>query len=133
LSVIDPAPDRYYGRPPARSQPAESSWLTDVGLGLDVLVPASLLVLLALATGSLPAYGIVRQVEKDSGTLMGKTTVCQTLERLEEAGWVEVAERSGPVSGRTFTMTPAGRNALRSEIGRIERLAALARERRVLR
>jgi DNA-binding PadR family transcriptional regulator len=129
MSVIDPGPDRYFGR---RSGRSDGALLTEESPRLDVVVPASLLVLLALATGPLHAYGVARQVERDSGTLMGKGTVLQTLERLEEAGWIELLEGSGPVAAGTLRMTVAGRNALRSEIGRIHRLAALARERRIL-
>ena len=133
MSVIDPGPDRYYGARTSRwGSPAAAAALDGAGPRVDVLIPASLLVLLALGRGPLHAYGIMLQVQRDVGTLMGKAAVLGTLDRLEEAGWVAVRPESEWATERTFEMTPSGRNALRSEIGRIHRLAALARERRIV-
>jgi DNA-binding transcriptional ArsR family regulator len=132
VSVIDPGPDRYYGARDAGWSPSGTATLGGGSPRLDVLIPASLLVLLALGRGPLHAYGVMLQVERDSGTLMGKAAILGTLDRLEEAGWVAAREESEWASDRTFEMTPAGRNALRAEIGRIQRLGALARERRIV-
>jgi DNA-binding PadR family transcriptional regulator len=100
----------------------------------EALTPATLHVLLALGRGPLHGYAIMRQVEVDSGTVMGPGTVYGTLTRLERAGWVEDAGEDGSDSrrGRLFALTRSGRKALEQEIARIHRLAELARELRIV-
>jgi DNA-binding PadR family transcriptional regulator len=73
----------------------------------------------------------MKQVEEDSGMVMGPGTVYGSLQRLEEAGWVSAAEVEGgdPRRGKHFVLTRAGREALGREALRLSRLARLAAER----
>lgn len=102
--------------------------------GHDPLTPAVLHVLLALSEGPLHGYAIMRRVEDDSGLEMGPGTVYGSLQRLEDAGLVEEVEPVAEADGRRryWGLTPAGREALRAEAVRLQRLAGLVRERRVL-
>lgn len=95
------------------------------------LTPAVLHILLALSDGPLHGYAIMQRVERDSGIEMGPGTIYGTLQRLEDAGRVEEDE-AAPAGDRrrVFRITAEGRRALTLEVERMERLAALARERR---
>lgn len=95
------------------------------------LTPAVLHVLLALAEGPLHGYAIMRRVEEDSGIEMGPGTVYGSIQRLEDQGLVREREDRGGERRRVYEMTPEGRRALDAETTRLERLAALARDRRV--
>ncbi len=91
------------------------------------LTPAVFHVLLALAEGPRHGYAVMKQVEEDSGIAMGPGTVYGSLQRLEDAGWVEVGDEDARDArrGRVFHLTPAGRGALQAEASRITRLARL--------
>ncbi len=95
----------------------------------DPLTPAVLHILLALSDGPLHGYAIMQRVERDSGIEMGPGTIYGTIQRLEDAGRVEEAESEGD-RRRVFRITEQGRHALALEVERMERLAALARDRR---
>jgi DNA-binding MarR family transcriptional regulator len=133
MSVIDPGPDRYYRdrADPTGASPGPA--MVDDTPRLAALSPPSLHVLLALARGPLHGYGIMRQVEKDSGTLMSLPTIHGTLDRLEVLGWVEDAGEDAADARRgLFALTAAGREALRAQIGRVPGMARLARERGIV-
>jgi len=101
----------------------------------EPLTPATLHVLLALGRGPLHGYAIMRQIEEDSGSVMGPGTVYGTVNRLETLGWVRDAgeDRSDPRRGRLFALTAVGRLALEMEVRRIQRVSALALERDIVR
>ena len=89
------------------------------------LTPVVLHVLLALAERPLHGYAVMKRVEEDAGMTMGPGTVYGSLQRLEEAGWIEEA---GPAPGdarrgQAFQITSEGRAALRAEGERLARLA----------
>lgn len=89
------------------------------------LTPVVLHVLLALAEEPMHGYAVMKRVEEDSGLTMGPGTVYGSLQRLEDAGWIEEA---GPAPGdarrgQAFRLTVEGRAALRAEGSRLERLA----------
>lgn len=93
------------------------------------LTPAVFHVLLALADGPLHGYGVMKRVEDDSGLVMGPGTIYGSLQRLEDAGWVDVSAAAGDARRtRTFALTAEGRGALRAEAGRLARLAHLVEE-----
>ena len=98
------------------------------------LTPTTFHVLLALSAGPLHGYGVMRRMEEDSGMEVGPGTVYGALNRLQTLGWVTDAgdDMADPRRGRRFALTLAGRQALRTEALRLERLAELARERRLL-
>jgi DNA-binding PadR family transcriptional regulator len=91
------------------------------------LTPVVFHVLLALADGPLHGYAVMKRVEEDSGISMGPGTVYGSLQRLEDAGWIEEQDAaSGDARrGSVFALTDAGRAALRSEGSRLGRLARL--------
>jgi len=111
--------------------------MTDSRVGASApLTPVVFHVLLALASGPLHGYGIMKRVEEDSGIRMGPGTVYGSLNRLLEAGWVAeldpaVVEGSDPRRGRAFELTAAGLTALRGEAERIRRLAGMEDVRRL--
>lgn len=102
--------------------------------GHDPLTPAVLHVLLALSDGPLHGYAVMQRVEDDSGLEMGPGTVYGSLQRLEESGLVEEVDADGDADGRRryWGLTLEGREVLRAEAVRLDRLAGLVRERRVL-
>jgi DNA-binding PadR family transcriptional regulator len=95
----------------------------------EPLTPAVFHVLLALSQGPLHGYAVMRQVEAESRLTMGPGTVYGSLSRLTDLGWVEDAGgvETDPRRGRRYRITPAGRRRLEAEVGRMTRLAELAR------
>lgn len=103
--------------------------------GHSPLTPVVFHILLALTDGALHGYAIMRRVEAESGLEMGPGTVYGSLGRLEEAGLVQETEsdpEGDPRRGRSFELTAAGRETLGLEALRLDRLARLARERRLV-
>jgi DNA-binding PadR family transcriptional regulator len=100
------------------------------------LTPAVFHILLALADGPRHGYAIMRAVERSSegDVAVGPGTIYGTLARLEDAGLVEevATADTGGRPRRTFALRPPGRDALRAETARLERLAALARGTRLM-
>lgn len=96
------------------------------------LTPAVFHVLLALSEGPLHGYAIMQRAEEASGKSMGPGTIYGSLQRLDEAGWVDEVEtepddaRRGP----SFALTKLGREALGREARRITRLAEMKQVRR---
>jgi DNA-binding PadR family transcriptional regulator len=87
------------------------------------LQPATLLVLLALASGDRHGYGIRQDVRKlDPGFELGPATLYTTIQRLLEAGWIkEVAgAETGERRRRYYRITPEGNAALQTELQRME-------------
>ncbi len=94
------------------------------------LTPAVFHVLLALADGPLHGYAIMKRVEEDAGVVMGPGTVYGSLQRLEDAGWVDASAATGDARrARAFRLTERGREALHTEAARMTRLARLATRR----
>lgn len=109
----------------------------DDGDTTDPLTPAVFHVLLALADGPRHGYAIMQATHESAGTSrrLGPGTIYGTLERLEEKGFVRELDGESHSAGRrrrSFELLPAGEQALRREVSRLERLAALARAKRLL-
>ena len=101
------------------------------------LTPAMFQILLALAEGDSHGYAIMQATHESAGSSrrLGPGTIYGTLERLEEKGFVRELDGESHSTGRrrrSFELLPAGEHALRSEVSRLERLAALARSKRLL-
>jgi len=101
------------------------------------LTPAVFHVLLALADGDKHGYAIMKSVEEHTaGTLkMGAGTLYGTLQRLTDAGWVLEVTPPQALSARDerrrfYRLTGEGRQALGSEVRRLEDLVRLARRSR---
>jgi DNA-binding PadR family transcriptional regulator len=94
------------------------------------LAPRDLLILSALAEGSLHGYGIVRAVERlsEEGVLLDPANLYRALRRMVRDGWVhEYEQKPGEGRRRTFRITHAGQRVLRAEVARLERLLAQVR------
>ena len=103
----------------------------------QALTPAVFHVLLALADGEKHGYAIMRSVEDHTaGSLkMGAGTLYGTLQRLSDAGWVldaaaRRAQSARDEKRRFYRLTAAGRDALGTEVRRLEALVRLARRSR---
>lgn len=98
------------------------------------LAQASLEILLTLASGELHGYGIKKQVEdRTHGAVrLGAGTLYAALERLVRDGLIEeVAEREDrePAQSRWrfYGLTAAGKDALKTELARLESILRHAR------
>lgn len=92
------------------------------------------LILATLLDGYCHGYAIRREIDArtDGAVTLGVTTLYRVLRQLLAAGLVEEsARRPRPQVDderrRYFSITPAGRRALREELARLERVLAAAR------
>ena len=93
------------------------------------LTPLAIHVLLAFAEGPLHGYAVMKAVEElsESSLSTGPGNIYGAIQRMEEAGLVRDAGRAEGRRRRLYALTPAGRKALRTESGRLARLADLLR------
>lgn len=94
----------------------------------------TILILATLADGYRHGYAIRREIEQrtDGSVRVGVTTLYRLLRQLLASGYVEESDRRplpqfDDERRRYFSITPAGRKALRTELGRLERVLAAAR------
>lgn len=97
------------------------------------LTPAVLHILLALSAGERHGYGIMKQVEVDSGgkVAMGPGTLYGSLNRMMEAGLIrESAKRIDPQMDDErrvyYKVTAAGRRSLAAELDRYREVLTVA-------
>ncbi len=98
-----------------------------------MLKPADFHILLALATGPLHGYGIMKGVERDSG---GEVTLeigslYRLLARLVTEGLIDDMD-STDERRRYYRITAAGRKALKSEAARLAHVLTTVRARKLL-
>ena len=102
------------------------------------LTPAVFHVLLALADEDRHGYGIILEVdERTSGEVRLRTGTLYTIlaRLLEDALVAETTPRQGDKDDprrKYYALTPLGRAVVRAEAQRLERLLALAQDKRVL-
>lgn len=103
------------------------------------LTPAVLHILLALSTEERHGYGIMKQVESDTGgrVKMGPGTLYGSLGRMMEAGLVrESARKVHPELDDErriyYRITASGSAALSAELKRYREVVAVARRRRLV-
>jgi DNA-binding PadR family transcriptional regulator len=96
------------------------------------LKPADFHILLALAAGPRHGYGIMKEVEQESGggVRLEIGSLYRLLGRLLEAGLIEDAE--GDERRRYYRITRLGRRVLKTEAERLAGLVDLVRARRLL-
>ena len=95
-------------------------------------------ILLALVDEDLHGYAIIQNVaESTEGEVrLTASTLYAAIKRLLESGWIEELTRR-PRSDddprrRYYRLTPLGREVARAEARRLERMAAMARAKRLL-
>ena len=103
-----------------------------------LLTPAVLHILLALSTEERHGYGIMKQVERESGgkVKMGPGTLYGSIGRMMTAGLVrESDKRPDPNMDDErriyYAITGAGRKALEAELDRYRQVVAVATEKRL--
>jgi DNA-binding PadR family transcriptional regulator len=107
---------------------------------LNPLPSAAFQILLALAGEDLHGYGIMRQVEEQTGGRMrlGPGTLYSSIQTLVEAKLIEEVdlredEKLGRERRRYYRLRTAGRKLARSEADRLADLLRVARAKRILR
>lgn len=107
--------------------------MTTKSTGAGPLTPAVLHILLALSTGERHGYGIMKQVEADTGgqVAMGPGTLYGSIRRMMEAGLIrESKSRVDPELDDErriyYELTGAGRAALEAELKRYRGVVAVA-------
>lgn len=93
-------------------------------------------IMLALAGGPAHGYAIMQAVEEETAgeVVLGPGTLYGAVRRLRSLGLIEeTREAAGAAEGRRYyRLTPQGRQSLRREAERLERLVDAARARRLL-
>jgi DNA-binding PadR family transcriptional regulator len=96
-------------------------------------------ILLSLVDEELHGYAIIQDIaaRTDGAVRLTASTLYAAVKRLFDSGWIEeIAERPrgarDDTRRRYYRITRLGRDAARAEARRIERLAAMARAKRLL-
>jgi len=96
-------------------------------------------ILLSLADADLHGYAIIQDVAERTGgdVRLTASTLYAAVKRLLDAGWIgELPDHARPEDDdarrRYYRLTPLGRRVVRAEARRLERLTAMAREKRLL-
>ena len=102
------------------------------------LTPAVLHILLALSTEERHGYGIMKQVERESGgkVKMGPGTLYGSIGRMMTAGLIRESDRRrDPAMDDErriyYAITGLGRKALETELDRYRKVVAVARQKHV--
>jgi DNA-binding PadR family transcriptional regulator len=95
------------------------------------------MILLALADDDRHGYAIIQDVAARTGgeVRLTASTLYAAVKRLLENGWIEETVRrpaEDDARRRYYRLTPVGRQAARAEALRLERLAAMARAKRLI-
>lgn len=103
------------------------------------LTPAVLHILLALSTRDRHGYGIMKQVEQDSGgkVKMGPGTLYGSIRRMIEGGLIRESEKEidpelDDKRRIYYTLTGQGREALTAELQRYREVVDVASQNRLL-
>src|ERR1700761_40437 len=102
---------------------------------LDPLPSAAFQILLSLADADLHGYGIMRQVEEQTGgrVRLGPGTLYSSIQALVEEGLIEEVDGSGGERRRYYRLTSQGRKVARSEADRLADVLRVARAKKILR
>ena len=93
----------------------------------DLLTPAALHILLALAQQELHGYAIKHAVEErtDGRLSLGPGTLYEAIHRMAVDDWIEEVEGGG--RRRIYRITRSGRRVLDDELERLEKIVTYAR------
>jgi len=106
---------------------------------LDPLPAAAFHILLALADGDLHGYGIMRQIEDQTGgrVRLGPGTLYASIQGLLEGGLIEELDSTAGDSAserrRCYRLTTSGRKLARVEADRLADLLRMARAKKIFR
>jgi DNA-binding PadR family transcriptional regulator len=107
---------------------------------LDPLPSAAFQILLSLADGDFHGYGIMRQVEEQTGGRMrlGPGTLYSSIQTLLEEKLIEEVDLPGDAQPgherrRYYRLSSAGRKLAREEAERLAELLRVARAKKILR
>jgi len=95
-------------------------------------------ILLSLVDDDLHGYAIIQDVAERTGgeVRLTASTLYAAIKRLLETGWIEECRERPRVDDdarrRYYHLTALGRHAARAEALRLERLAAMARDKRLI-
>jgi DNA-binding PadR family transcriptional regulator len=96
-------------------------------------------ILLSLVDADLHGYAIIQDIARrtDGEVRLTASTLYAAIPRLIDAGWLEESPKRPKASDddprrRYYRLTAAGREAARDEARRLERLAGMARHKRLL-
>src|SRR5262245_47804500 len=96
-------------------------------------------ILLSLLDGELHGYALIQDIRRrtDGEIVLTASTLYAAVKRLVVSAWIEEVEYDTPPPGhderrRYYRITARGRAAARGEAQRLERLTAMAREKRLI-
>jgi DNA-binding PadR family transcriptional regulator len=95
-------------------------------------------ILLALVDEDLHGYAIIQEVASRTGgeVRLTASTLYAAIKRLLDSGWIEELTRRPKTDDdprrRYYRLTVVGREVARAEARRLERMAAMARQKRLL-
>lgn len=95
-------------------------------------------ILLSLIDGDAHGYAIIQDIRNrtEGEVSLTASTLYAAMKRLLSAGWIEEVElpahKVEDARRRSYRITRGGRRVARAEAERLERLTAMARERRLL-
>ena len=101
---------------------------------MNALKPADFHILLALAAGPRHGYGIMKEVERESGgrVRLEIGSLYRLLGRMLDDGHIEETGVDGDERRRYYRITRLGRRVLSAEAERLADLVGLVRSRRLL-
>jgi DNA-binding PadR family transcriptional regulator len=96
-------------------------------------------ILLSLLDGAMHGYALIQDIRRRTGgeIVLTASTLYAAVKRLLASGWIEEVEPDTPPPDhddrrRYYRITSLGRSAARTEAQRLERLTAMARDKRLL-
>ena len=96
-------------------------------------------ILLSLLDGEMHGYALIQDIRRrtDGEIVLTASTLYAAVKRLVGSGWLEEVSHDTPPPGhderrRYYRITARGRAAARTEAQRLERLTAMARDKRLL-
>ena len=101
----------------------------------ELLTPAALHMLMALAREDLHGYGIKQKVEaRTAGRLrLGPGTLYEGIHRMEAAGWIREMDAPGdPSTRKVYRLTLVGRRVMEEELERLAEVVRVARSEELL-
>ena len=101
----------------------------------ELLTPAALHMLMALARENLHGYGIKQTVEaRTAGRLrLGPGTLYEGIHRMEAAGWIRETDAPGdPSKRKVYRLTASGRRVMEEELERLAEVVRFARAEELL-